>query len=567
MRLLNVNSLQIEEFSGSTIPAYAILSHCWGESEVSFEDINLPGNVWMGKLGAKKIKYACEQSKRDGWDWVWIDTCCIDKRSSAELSEAINSMYNWYEASQVCYAYLEDVFIPSESFKVPDALITFQDLLKRSRWFTRGWTLQELIAPAQVVFYGKYWNSLGTRKALAERISDITRIPKKILQEPLELEYASVAKRMSWAAGRQTTRVEDVAYCLLGLFDVNMPLLYGEGTKAFIRLQEEILKNSDDQSIFAWDTQQDAPWDEASLLDSGILAGSPAAFADSGNIIPFPVKAKRQPFSMTNRGLRIELRLSLERDELSQVYYLALLNCQYENDFTGCVGIVLKETSEPSLFSRHSGFGSGMRKVDINEMGEGKMSTIYIRKIPRLTERLRRYETCLLQPSKSIAKQGYKIVETRPKNTVWNADSQTLQIWINHYQSSWAAFHFYSKEKDLGFVVFFKISDAKDRSFVKICDLAAGGMTHHWLVTEAKTGFENSEGSCRLVTTPSWKQEGKSDGGRSQLITARARSAERLNQEVCKITWIQFPILARFGSLEMFLEPCSDNVSWPLGHL
>jgi len=566
MRLLNVNSLQVEEYSGSTIPAYAILSHCWGDSEVSFEELSIPGDVWKRKLGAGKIKYACEQSKKDGFDYIWIDTCCIDKRSSAELSEAINSMYSWYEASEVCYAYLEDVFFPSATFEGPEAMKPFQDSFQRSRWFTRGWTLQELIAPVEVDFYDKYWKPFGTRKALAARISSITRIPEKILREPLELEYASIAKRMSWAAGRQTTRVEDVAYCLLGLFDVNMPLLYGEGTKAFIRLQEEILKNSDDQSLFAWNTQQDAPWDEASLLDNGVLAGSPAAFADSGSIIPFPMKAKRQPFSMTNRGLRIEVRLSLEQDNLSQVSYLALLNCQYENDFTGCIGIILKETSEPSLFSRHSGFGSGIRKVDITQMDEGKMSTIYIRKIPRLTEKLRRYETCLVQPSDSVEKQGYRIVETRPKNTVWNEGSKTLQIWINQHQSSWAAFHFYNRERELGFVVFFKIAEAKDKSFVKICDLAAGSMTHHWLLTELREGFDKAEGSCHLVKKPSWKQEEKSGGERSQLIKARAKSTERLNQDVCKTTNIQFSLMAHFGNLGMFLEPYSDNISLPLNY-
>ncbi|TVY34003.1 Vegetative incompatibility protein HET-E-1, partial [Lachnellula subtilissima] len=355
-----------------------------GDNEVSFEDISDPGAAWLRKLGARKIKYACEQSMRDQWAYVWIDTCCIDKRSSAELSEAINSMYNWYQESEVCCVYLED--------------------------------------------------------ALASHISAITKIPEKILEEPLELEYASVAKKMSWAAGRQTTHVEDIAYCLLGLFDVNMPLLYGEGTKAFIRLQEEILmKNSDDQSLFAWNTEQDAPWDESWLLDNGVLAGSPTAFADSGNIIPFPVKAKQQPYYMTNKGLRIELRLKMD-DGSSQIY-LALLHCQYENDFPGCVGIILKVTSEPSVFSRHSGYGSGMKKVNIKDMEKWKMSTaIYIRKNPRLAESLRRYEACLVRLSGEIEEYDYKIVETRPQNTVWNAESRTLIIWISHYQSSWGQY-------------------------------------------------------------------------------------------------------------------------------
>ncbi|TVY50843.1 hypothetical protein LCER1_G007339 [Lachnellula cervina] len=144
------------------------------------------------------------------------------------------------------------------------------------------------------------------------------------------------------------------------------------------------------------------------MLPGTKLPGSPAAFADSGNIIPFPVLAKRQPYFMTNKGLRIELRLKREYDG-SSLAYLALLHCQYENDFTGCIGIILKGPFEPSVFSRHSGYGSGMRKVNINEMENGTMSTIYIRNNPRLTDlSLRRYETCLVQPSDAVEKHGYK---------------------------------------------------------------------------------------------------------------------------------------------------------------
>lgn len=534
MRLLNVHTLRVEEFSGSTVPAYAILSHCWGDDEVSFEDINLSSTEWALKTGSKKITSACVQSIKDGWEYIWIDTCCIDKRSSAEFSEAINSMYSWYEASDVCYAYLEDVLGPLE---MPSSLSP-----KHSRWFTRGWTLQELIAPPKVNLYGHDWTFLGTRKDLADHISTITGIPKKVLREPLELGFTSVAKRMSWAAGRQTTRVEDVAYSLLGLFEVNMPLLYGEGSKAFIRLQEEILKNSDDQSLFAWRSDNDAPWDDELFLDGGVLAGSPAAFANSGNIIPFPVNAKRQPYSLTNKGLRIELRFWLERDDSAQIYYLALLNCQYDNDFSGCIAMILKETSEPNVFSRHSGFGSGLRKVDIKEMEDGKLGTIYIRRIPQLAQSAPRYVTCLVQPSQSIVKEGYRIVETRPKNTVWNKDSQTIQIWNNQFHTSWAAFHFRNDENCSGFVVFFKIlKEFTDKAGIKICDMAGEGMAQHWLVSELGAGFENPKASCRLVKRPGSKEENGSNGKNSPLIKARAWTTERLNQQVCKITRTQTP--------------------------
>ncbi|TVY23213.1 Vegetative incompatibility protein HET-E-1 [Lachnellula hyalina] len=190
MRLLNVKSLQIELFSGSNVSAYVILSHCWGGGEVSFEDISVPGAAWLRKVGARKIKYACEQSMRDQWAYVWIDTCCIDKRSSAELSEAINSMYNWYEESHVCYVYLEDVLGGIQILPETDLDLQFH----KSRWFTRGWTLQELIAPNYVLFYDKTWRPVGSREALASHISAITKIPEKILKEPLELGIRQCGK-------------------------------------------------------------------------------------------------------------------------------------------------------------------------------------------------------------------------------------------------------------------------------------------------------------------------------------------------------------------------------------
>lgn len=440
-------------------------------------------------------------------------------------------MYTWYEGAQICYAYLEDVSVPTASLETPLVLKGYEDLeFQKSNWFTRGWTLQELIAPGKVVFYGKEWNYLGTKKERASQISGFTRIPEKVLKEPLELEYCSVARRMSWAAGRQTTRVEDIAYCLIGLFDVHIPLLYGEGTQAFIRLQEEIIRTSDDQSVFAWSTRLDAPWDKDSFLDSGVLAGSPAAFAGSGKIIPFPIKAKRQPYSMTNKGLRIELRLWPRRDKASDAYHIAILNCQYENDFTGCIGIILKETTDPSVFSRHTGHDSGMKKIDVAEIlkSDGKLTTIYIRKNARVAEKLRRYETCLVQ-AESMQKQGYNIVETRPKDSVWNADSHTLQIWPNrriHRQTPWAAFRFHNNEENLGFVVFVQISEAGDQAWVKTRSVPIGGMTPNWILAEVKTRSCNS-------TNLYYLNKGVSEEYKSMKeIKTKVCGVERLNQEI-----------------------------------
>jgi len=250
MRLLNVHTKKLEEFFDSAIPKYAILSHRWGSNEVTFQDLNaFDSQDWEAAAvdsrgpGLLKIVYTCLQAEKNYLEYVWVDTCCIDKTSSAELSEAINSMFAWYQNSEVCYAYLDDVHTLSDGN---------QDEFIASKWFTRGWTLQELLAPPKLMFFGIDWKCLGKRNLLSTLLSRITNIPESFVMGLSDLRNASIASRMSWAADRETTRVEDMAYSLLGIFNVNMPLLYGESNKAFTRLQEEIIRGSDDQSIFAW---------------------------------------------------------------------------------------------------------------------------------------------------------------------------------------------------------------------------------------------------------------------------------------------------------------------------
>ncbi|KAJ4295075.1 hypothetical protein N0V90_007083 [Kalmusia sp. IMI 367209] len=275
MRLLNATTIRLESFHNeATTPRYAILSHTWGDSEVSCQDLvqlhTFPGSPRERKRiveshGFYKIRKCCAQALAHGLQYAWVDTCCIDKTSSADLSEAINSMFKWYKRAAACYAYLDDIedFIAlrgggETSYKSEDTKVERQggeklneSYLAKARWFTRGWTLQELVAPEDVVFFAKGWKVLGRKKYMAEALADITGIDKNILTGA-KLETMSVAQRMNWASKRETTKTEDLAYCLLGIFDVNMPLLYGEGEKAFVRLQEEIMKDSDDQSLFAW---------------------------------------------------------------------------------------------------------------------------------------------------------------------------------------------------------------------------------------------------------------------------------------------------------------------------
>ncbi|PMD18551.1 HET-domain-containing protein [Hyaloscypha hepaticicola] len=239
MWLLDTTTLALSAFFDANTPSYAILSHTWGSEEVSFQDIQGPHEQISHRAGYNKIKDCCAKALEAGFQYVWIDTCCIDKTNSTELSEAINSMFRWYQNAVTCYAYLEDIRAPAWRFW-------------QSRWFKRGWTLQELIAPINVLFWDCEWNEIGSRASLGTEIESITGIPARILLRNSSLRDHCVAEIMSWAADRQTTRIEDRAYSLLGLFGVSMPLIYGEGANAFLRLQLEIMKATTDHSLFAW---------------------------------------------------------------------------------------------------------------------------------------------------------------------------------------------------------------------------------------------------------------------------------------------------------------------------
>jgi hypothetical protein len=271
MRLINTATIQVEEFLSLDIPEYVILSHTWEEGEVSLQDIQSFGG--LKKQGYTKIKKCCEKAASDGFTYCWIDTCCIDKTSSAELSEAINSMYKWYQNARICYAYLADFEASADS--VMENYRSFT----QSRWWTRGWTLQELLAPSVVEFYSADWVEIGTKLSLHEQITEITGIDEGVLcgADPLR---RNVAVRMSWASRRKTSRIEDQAYCLMGLFRVNMPLLYGEGTRAFIRLQEEIMRVREDYTLFTWSSTIVLGYSNPHI-SKGLLADSPSDFVDS----------------------------------------------------------------------------------------------------------------------------------------------------------------------------------------------------------------------------------------------------------------------------------------------
>ncbi|KAH7145566.1 heterokaryon incompatibility protein-domain-containing protein [Dactylonectria estremocensis] len=276
MWLVDVDTFRLKYFHDPP-HQYAILSHTWGGNEVVFKDMDdIPRarqkDAWL------KIQLTCDEARKNMLPYAWIDSCCIDKSSSAELSEAINSMLEWYRQSTCCYAYLEDFNLPLKQNADTISRAAF-DQLTQCRWFTRGWTLQELIAPTEVVFFSRAWEMIGTKETLKHDLAEITGIEKAVLENVAYMSAIPVGRRMSWAAKRQTTRVEDMAYCLMGIFNVNMPLLYGEREKAFIRLQEEIARQHRDLSLFAWRQQDSIP------QYRGIFANSPAEFIDCNSLV------------------------------------------------------------------------------------------------------------------------------------------------------------------------------------------------------------------------------------------------------------------------------------------
>jgi len=320
MRLLNTKTCTLREFFGENIPPYAILSHRWEEEEVTFQDLN-EGRKRILK-GYSKILGLCIQAEKDSLNWAWIDTCCIDKSSSAELTEAINSMFKWYRNAYVCYAYLSDVSSGMGEVHETEGNHSFNS----SQWFKRGWTLQELLAPKTARFYDTAWKFLGTRETLQPILSKITGV-----NDFEGFKNASIAQKMCWMADRKTTRIEDIAYCMLGLFDVYMPLLYGEGEKAFYRLQLELLRTLEDDSLLAWSfNDKDEKTRSAEVYATmRPFAPSPACFRLSGDTVPFHFDEGRPPLTMTPKGILVKgvLRKQLS-DKLDTDYtHWVALNC------------------------------------------------------------------------------------------------------------------------------------------------------------------------------------------------------------------------------------------------
>jgi len=356
MRLLHIESsdtsdptLQISfsEFVGSDVPPYAILSHRWRDQEVLYDDmVATDRSIARSKRGYAKLEMTCRLAFEHGFGYVWSDTCCIDKSSSAELSEAINSMYSYYTQSEWCIAYLDDVELDETQ---PGSFFGADGTFSRSAWFSRGWTLQELIAPLRLTFYTKSWNKIGTKAGLCHQISVASKISEGVLRDRRRISAIGISEKMSWAARRVTTRPEDESYSLMGIFGVNMATLYGEGrSSAFRRLQLEILRTSTDHTLFAW---------ESEAVNGDMLAPSVSCFFNGASYEPCKYSPSRMKildlmpnYDMTNAGLRIQL--PLRREPKRKGLYSAFLACRYNVDPDISVAIYLSRLGGSSNFPR-----------------------------------------------------------------------------------------------------------------------------------------------------------------------------------------------------------------------
>ncbi|KAK4202920.1 hypothetical protein QBC40DRAFT_319624 [Triangularia verruculosa] len=422
------------------------------------------------KAGYAKLNYACTQASKDGHSYIWIDTVCIDRRSSSELSEALNSMFGWYQKAAVCYAYLDDVHFDSYT----SGYRTWKDDFSASRWFTRGWTLQELIAPKKLVFYAHGWRLLGTKSSLVKTVEKITGIEEVVLLEPKLVHNSSIAQRMSWAAGRETTRAEDVAYCLLGLFEVNLPIIYGEGQdKAFLRLQEEIIRRTDDQSIFAWGAlgKEDKSSKRAHIapeldeLDfealSGtmpVLARSPADFRGMEKVVVSPPNTEPvSDYAMTNKGLHIKFNLVSANNSATQAqqHFLGVLNCHSEDDPSRRLAILLSQTPTSNVMERTR---SRMPTVvNVSDLESAEQRDIYIPNTaanqPQATKAV---EEILVLKYPDLVAPGYEVIDVQSKgHAQFNKEFGTLRVGALESRVLYqlAVVTFWNKHLKCGFVL------------------------------------------------------------------------------------------------------------------
>ena len=350
MLLLNIKTCKLEAFEEGpklrdALEKCAIISHRWGNDreELSFQQyrermtrleykddqFDNPGNTSASSEGesagffktARARLKAQEQEPTQpqlDLEYIWMDTCCINKEERRGHEKAIILMFSWYRSAKVCYAYLPDVSVQKRDFqeeeqeedketkkvKVTKPRIgSFQD----SNWFTRGWTLQELLAPREMHFFDRYWRFIGTKATLSAQIQRVTGIEAQYLNG--DVSKACIAVKMSWLARRKTTEVEDMAYCMFGLFGIDTYIRYGEGEGAFLRLGQELIRQKPaDESIFAWKSPEIDPKIDSGPLSCGLLAPWPTCYLGSENLtIESRKYRQRKGYNFTSGGIEFQV--------------------------------------------------------------------------------------------------------------------------------------------------------------------------------------------------------------------------------------------------------------------
>ncbi|KAK1834432.1 vegetative incompatibility protein HET-E-1 [Podospora conica] len=584
MRLLNVTTLEVDSFDGPKVPPYAILSHVWGQDEVTMADMEIiarhrlrrqqelarilpraggnpdkadtmkmllissmlmafrgghsshyrrdhsslhgavahsvrhadayeksslvPASLHSShalelKAGFTKISYACGQAARDGYQYLWVDTCCIDKSSSAELSESLNSLYAWYRDAAVCYVYLADVHQTSNPAR--GGYRSWKDALAASAYFTRGWTLPELLAPRNLLFFSHTWHPLGTRAALAPTISRATLIPRATLVDPSLVARASLARRMSWAARRTTTRPEDAAYSLLGLFPgVHLTPYYGEGLEsAFLRLQRKILARSDDQSLFAWGLTSTAPNKTRHLPSDGteiigddeddaltgllpFLARRPSDFLGAEHVVVAPPfrspPPPAAPHSWTNKGVGVTLtmiHIGQGHHAAAQKYFLAPLACRDEREDPGDrLGVMLATTETANVFVRTKTVAhtrvSGEELEATTAKDDRAVFVVSGEQGGMWGREQQGGEEAVFVRAGDLVGPGYEVCEVRGRRAEWNREFGTLRVLGptpggeegGVYQL--AVLVFFQRHLECGFVVRVLVDEGDGEVFVDL---------------------------------------------------------------------------------------------------
>ncbi|KAI0509022.1 hypothetical protein F5B22DRAFT_638388 [Xylaria bambusicola] len=336
MRLLHTTTFELRNGEQGSFrqEGYAILSHRWIGLEITFDELKnytvelRTGSRPLSSPQADKIRGACEAARNQGISWMWIDTCCINKNSATEESESINSMFKWYREANLCITYLADVKTDARHPATSPSIFKRTYSEEPSEWFSRGWTLQELLAPQQMQFYDMNWKYMGTKMELSSALAQVTGISAHYLTGTQNFREACIAVKMSWMATRTTTREEDMAYSMLGIFGITMTPQYGEGQGAFMRLQEALMTTYlFDESIFAW-TMPDPESgvrhgirkDKWQAGEWGLLAPSPEWFRESGDIVTNNEQMATRSFTMTPQGMRAPIRRAVYTGDMKALH-------------------------------------------------------------------------------------------------------------------------------------------------------------------------------------------------------------------------------------------------------